>query len=89
MTATDVPQPRASAPPAGRIRWLGTGPEAAEMPMIMEGGAAAIIAVATYTPTRRDGAGGRPLAAGTEACDGSSAVRCRHRVPCHCRGRRL
>jgi hypothetical protein len=30
--------------------WLGTGPQAAEMPMIMEGGAAAIIAVATYTP---------------------------------------
>lgn len=30
--------------------WLGTGPEAAEMPMIMEGAAAAIIAVATYTP---------------------------------------
>lgn len=30
--------------------WLGTGPQAAEMPMIMEGGAAAIIAVATHTP---------------------------------------
>lgn len=30
--------------------WLGTGPEVAEMPMIMEGAAAAIIAVATYTP---------------------------------------
>lgn len=29
--------------------WLGTGPETAEMPMIMEGGAAVIIAAATYT----------------------------------------
>lgn len=30
--------------------WLGTGPQAAEMPMIIEGGGAAIIAVATHTP---------------------------------------
>jgi hypothetical protein len=30
--------------------WLGTGPAAGEMPMMMEGCAAAIIAVATYTP---------------------------------------
>jgi hypothetical protein len=38
--------------------WLGTGPEAAEMPMIMEGGATAIIAVATYTHSGRRS--GRP-----------------------------
>jgi hypothetical protein len=30
--------------------WLGAGPKAGEMPMMMEGCAAAIIAVATYTP---------------------------------------